>query len=99
MNENFLTPIKDLFGNLRWFKPHATESRPLSERAALIRFFEQQNFTHKDGTKLTARELGVRLAHYNLYELYGLKSSYSDRLTRNGKEAARKYWWYITETV
>ena len=95
MKDGFAS-MKDLLGNFRLVKSGGI---PMSERATVIHFFEQQGFTHKDGKKLTARELGVRLAHYNLDQLYGLKSSYSDRLQRNGKEAARKYWWSITKTV
>ena len=95
MKDGFAS-MMDLLGNFRLVKSGGI---PMSERATVIHFFEQQNFTHKDGTKLTARELGVRLAHYDLSSLYALKSAYNDRLERNGKTAALKYWWYITKTV
>ena len=81
--------IGDLFGRLRTVLP---KGRVLDERAELIQFF---------ATKLdrTPQRIGVRLAHYSLSELYALKSSYNDRLTRNGKTTADKYWWWVTKTT
>ncbi len=55
MKDGFAS-MTDLLGNFRLVK---SGGFPMSERATIIHFFEQQGFTHKDGKKLTARELGV----------------------------------------
>ena len=36
MKENSLIPIKDLFGNSRWFKPNPVCSKPVPERNQLL---------------------------------------------------------------
>lgn len=63
-----------------------------SERGELIKFFA-------DAVERPPRVVAIRLSHYSVSELYALKSAYNDRLARNGKTAALKYWWYITKTV
>lgn len=79
----------DLFGNYRLIKPNG---RAVNERAALIGWFA-------DEVKRKPVLIGIRLAHYKtIDDLYGLQSAYKDRLTRNGKETADKYFWYITRT-
>lgn len=80
--------IADLFGRLRTSLP---KGRVLDERAELIKFFVEQ-------TGKKPMQTGVRLAHYSISELYALKSAYTDRLNRNGKETADKYYWWITKT-
>jgi len=63
----------------------------LDERAELIKFFAEK-------LEREPKVVGIRLAHYTLSDLYALKSQYIDRLNRNGKEAARKHWWWQTKT-
>lgn len=78
--------VSDLFGQYRLMKP---EGKVLSERATLIKYFS-------DEVKREPRVIGVRLAHYTVDQLYALQSSYKDRVTRNGKETANKYFWWIS---
>lgn len=83
--ENELISIADLFG-----RHHALRGgKVLNERATLIGFFS---------TEMTrpAPQIGVRLAHYSLDDLYGLQSAFKDRLHRDGKEQAQKYFWWMT---
>jgi hypothetical protein len=40
----------------------------------------------------------MRLAHYNIDDLYALKSAYTDRLNRDGRLTARKYFYWMTKT-
>jgi len=62
-----------------------------TERGELIEFFS---------LKLERKpvQIGVRLAHYKTPELYALKSAFLDRWNRNGTEAARRYFWWVTKT-
>ena len=78
----------DLFGQYRLLKK---EGRALDERSTLIKYF-------CDELKREPRVVGIRLGHYNISQLYSLQSAYKDRLTRNGAETARKYWWAVTKT-
>lgn len=80
--------LADLFGRYRTLTP---KGKPLDERAELIRYFSEE-------FKREPRVVGVRLAHYKLDELYGLQSAYKDRLQRNGRDTARKYFWWVTKT-
>lgn len=68
------------------------KGRVLDERSELITFFSK-------ALDRSPRFIGVRLAHYSLSELYALKSSYLDRLNRNGKTTAQKFWWWMTKTT
>lgn len=79
--------IKDLFGTERFIKP---SGKLLSERGALIGYFAKAFDRDPQYT-------GVRLAHYTLDDLYGLKSAYEDRARKNSLGAI-KYLWKITET-
>lgn len=81
--------LADFFGTYRLVKPGG---KVLDERATLIKYF-------CDELKREPKVVGIRLAHYTLDQLYGLQSSYKDRLSRNGEETARKYWWAITRTT
>ena len=81
--------IADLFGRFRTLLP---KGKVLNERAELVKYFSE-------ALKRPPQYIGVRLGHYTLSDLYGLKSAYSDRLVRNGKVQADKYWWYITKTT
>lgn len=86
MTNEFIS-ASDLFGNYRLIK----EGKPLNERATLIAYF----------VKEIGREpklMGIRLAHYNIGQLYALKSSYEDRVRRNDKTTADKYFWALTRT-
>lgn len=80
--------IGDLFGRIRTLLP---KGKVMNERAELISYFSE-------ALKRPPQYIGVRLAHYSIDDLYGLKSAYSDRLKRNGKVQADKYWWFITKT-
>lgn len=84
---NIVEHIKDLFGIERFTTPKG----PSSERSTLIKYFSEQ-------IERPAKYVGIRLAHYSLDQLYGLKSAYADRLTRNDRTTAQKFWWYITKT-
>lgn len=80
--------IADLFGRLRTALP---QGKVLNERAELIQFFA-------DAIGRPAKYIGVRLSHYSLSELYALQSAYKDRLLRDGKVTADKFWWWTTRT-
>lgn len=80
--------IKDLFNIDRYLTP---KGKVLDERATLIKFFA-------DAVERPPHVVGIRLAHFNLSLLYALKSGYQDRLTRNGREAAHKWFWWSTRT-
>lgn len=80
--------IGDLFGKIRTITPKG----PLNERADLVKYFT-------DKIDRPAKVIGIRLAHYSLDNLYALKSAYNDRLQRNGKVSADKYFWAITKTT
>lgn len=81
------TTAADLFGNYRIIKG----DRVLDERATLIKYFV-------DEIKRPPQFIGVRLSHYTLDQLYALQSSYKDRLNRNNRETADKWWWFTTKT-
>ena len=87
--------LNTLFGGYSVIK----RGKPLNERAMLIKFFVDEGFEDKKGKKLSPAYLGKRLAHYTVDDLYALKSSYTDRLNRNSKLQAVKYFWFITKTV
>lgn len=81
-----MKPIGDLLQRVY------SKKSSLSERGELIKYFVEQ-------TGKKPQQIAVRLAHYTMSELYALKSAYNDRLRRNGKEAAQKYWWWQTKTT
>lgn len=64
----------------------------IGERASLIKFFSDQ-------VEKSPKIVGIRLSHYSMDQLYALKSSYSDRLNRNGRVAARKYFFWQSKTA
>ncbi len=78
---------RDLFGIERFMTPKG----PTSERATLVQYFSEQ-------IERPVKMVGIRLSHYSLDHLYALKSAYTDRLKRNGKDTAQKYWWWSTRT-
>lgn len=80
--------IVDLFGNSRF---QNSKGKLLSERSALTGYFATE--TGKD-----PKVIGIRLAHYSLDQLYGLQSGYKDRLNRNNREQANKWFWWTTRT-
>lgn len=81
--------IGDLFGRMRTALP---KGKTLNERAELVQYFSE-------ALNRPAKVVGIRLAHYTLEQLYGLKSAFKDRLQRNGKEAATKYLWAVSRTI
>jgi len=90
-----LIPIQDLFGGIRTMK---RDGKVLSERADLIRFFQEEKFLDRNGKVFQARFIAVRLGHFTTDQLYALKSGYSDRKKRDGEMTARKYFWALTKT-
>lgn len=88
-----LVPIADLFGNYRTLKPGG---KALDERAELIKFFYEQGFTHKNGTRFTKAQLGIRCAHLKPDHLYRIKSEYLDKKHRG--ENAGYYFMGATKT-
>lgn len=64
--------------------------KPQSERSVLVGFFAEQ-------LAKTPRVIGIRLAHYSVPDLYSIKSAYNDRLNRNSKESADKWFWWSTK--
>lgn len=84
--------LTDLFGTYRLavrYKPSGKQQG--SERGELVSYFAKE-------LERDVRFVAVRMSHYTLDQLYALRSAFSDRLTRNGQESARKYWWAITRT-
>lgn len=81
--------IADLFGRLRTALP---KGRVLDERAELIKWFS---------TKMERKpqQIGVRLAHLTLSDLYYLQSDYKDIQRRRGTVAAVKMLWAVTRTT
>jgi hypothetical protein len=89
--------FSDLWGRLRSATP---KGKVLNERAELVMFFESEiNKRRQKNGQLPSKFFGYRLSHYSLSELYALKSNYSDRLRREGRETADKYWWWMTKTT
>lgn len=80
--------IADLWGRRRTALPLG---KVLNERAELIKFF-------CDKVHRKPQQLGTRLAHYTLSELYALKSAFTDREKRDGIVRAQKHFWWITKT-
>lgn len=89
--------IADIFGRMRTIFP---KGKVLDERAELVKYFEGE-INKSRGTRgnLSSKFFGTRLSHYSLSELYALQSGYKDRLKRDGRETADKYWWAITRTT
>ncbi len=92
MIDRGFVPITDLFGNHRTLRADSRGPRPLDERATLIAYFSKE-------IDRPAKLIGIRLAHYDLRMLYALQSAFKDRLNRNDRETARKYFWFITKTA
>lgn len=80
--------LTDLIGNYRLMKPGG---KIIDERSTLIGYFSEE-------VKRPAKTVGIRLAHYSLDQLYGLQAAYKDRLNRDGRVTADKYWWAMTRT-
>jgi hypothetical protein len=84
--------LTDLFGNERFATRYKGNGKQQgTERGSLISYFATE-------LEREVKFVAVRTSHYTMSELYSLKSSFSDRLNRNGKEAARKYFFWITRT-
>ena len=85
--------VKDLMGNDRYMLPSkkGKDSRPLNERSGIISFFVKE--LNKE-----PKVIAIKMSHFSLSDLYALKSGYSDRLNRNGKESAVKYLWWAIKT-
>lgn len=90
-----LIPIQDLFGGIRTMK---RDGKVLSERADLIRFFQEEKFVDKNGKVFQAQFIAIRLGHFTTDQLYALKSGYLDRKKRDGELRAKKYFWALTKT-
>lgn len=88
--------FQDLWGRLRTGLPGG---KVLDEKAELRKFFETQiNMSRGKREPLASAYIGQRLAHFKLHQLYTIKSEYMDRLNRQGRATADKYWWWVTET-
>ncbi len=92
-----------LFDLLKGYKP----PKKGTERGELLEYFAKE-------IGRPVKYIGVRLAHYSVDQLYGLKSAYNDRLIRpcgeclrqgvvatctHARTTAAKYWWWITKVV
>lgn len=80
--------ISDLFGRMRTPLP---QGKVLDERAELIKFF-------CDKLHRRPQQIGVRLAHYALSELYALQSGFKDRENRDGIATAQKWLMWVSKT-
>ena len=76
------------------FKRYAQTGRvkKTSERAEAIRFFV-------DTFKLNPKRLAPKLAHIETRDLYPLQSGVKDRLQRQNKETARKWFYWSIRTI
>ena len=76
------------------FKRYAQTERvkKTSERAEAIRFFVET-------FKLNPKRLAPKLAHIQTRDLYPLQSGVKDRLQRQNKETARKWFYWSIKTV
>lgn len=81
--------MNTLFDLLQDYK--LPEKSRKTERGELLKFFSQE-------VQRPIRLIGIRLSHYSIQDLYGLKSAYTDRLGRDGRDAANKNWWWTTRT-
>lgn len=88
MDDN-IKEIKDLFGKYRVMSKNS--GRVEDERTTLIRYFVEN-------LKKEPKVVAIRLSHYTLDMLYGLKSMYKERLNNNGKETADKWIWWMSRT-
>ncbi|MBT9167798.1 MAG: hypothetical protein DDT19_01141 [Syntrophomonadaceae bacterium] len=82
--------MKEISGLLKGYTLPVVKGK--SERGELVKFFA-------DAVERPPRVVAIRLSHYSVSELYAVKSGFSDRLTRNGIVAARKYFWAISRTI
>lgn len=87
-----LIQVKNLFGE-RYAKPtRAKKRKATSERAEAIRFFVET-------FDLNPKRLAPKLAHLDLPALYFLQSGVRDRLQRQNKETARKYFYWSIKVI
>lgn len=93
-DENKVVSMTDLFGN--FVLPQVIKGT--SERGNIIGYFMTQGFVGAKDRVLETKNVASLLSHFTVSQLYALKSAYEDRLKRNGKESARKYWWYAVRT-
>jgi hypothetical protein len=99
-NEN---QTHSLFDLLKDWKP----PKKGSERGELLTYFSKE-------IGRPVKYIGIRMAHYSVDQIYGLKSAYKDRLVRpcgdclrdgatgackHSNVTAQKYWWWITKTT
>ena len=81
--------VTDLFSIERYLKPKGV---PMDERAGVVKYFA-------DTFKKDGKVLAIRLSYIKeIWDLYALKSQVEDRIERNGLVAARKYFYWRTET-
>lgn len=96
-------PTRSLFELLKDYQP----PKKGSERGELLQYFSKE-------VERPIKYIGVRLSHYTLDQLYGLQSTYKDRLVRpcgdclkqgatsackHSVVTAQKFWWWTTKTV
>lgn len=68
------------------------KGRVLNERAELVKWFSSK-------MDRKPQQIGVRLAHLTLSDLYYMQSDYKDVQRRRGTEAAVKMLWAVTRTT
>ena len=85
--------ITDLLGHRRTLLP---KGKVLDEWREMIKFFYDQGFTHKDGTRFTKAQIGIRCSHLKLDQLYYIQSVYKDKKHRG--ENASYYFMGATKT-
>ena len=67
------------------------KGKVLSERAELVKWISEK-------LQREPKMVGIRVAHLSLDDLYVIQSEFKDIDRRRGREAARKYLWWVTKT-
>lgn len=85
--------------DLKHFKKYEPEPSRETERGELMKYFmDELNSSRGKLPKLTMGRMGKILQGLEVKDLYYMKSQFEDRLSRNGRDAASKhFWWSIKE--
>ena len=87
-----LIQIADLGLFKRYAQTERVKKPHLSERALAIKYFVET-------FKLNPKRLAPKLAHIETRDLYPLQSQVKDRLQRQNKETARKWFYWSIRTI
>lgn len=70
-----------------------------TERGELLKYFaDELNESRGKRPKLTIGRMGKVLEGLEVKDLYYMQSAFKDRLNRNGRESASKwFWWSLKE--